>query len=126
MEDKIIYKGESCQIVGLCFDIFNQIGPGHREKTYQKALAELLNENNIKHCEQFYVSIKINGKLIDKHFIDFLIMDKIAIELKVRDHFYKRDIDQLYSYLKSFKLKLGLLVNFSSNGVKIRRVLNNI
>ena len=123
-EDKIVYKKESYKIVGYCFEVYNQIGPGHREKTYQRALEELLKSDKVEFESQQYVPIKINGKTIDKHYLDLLIDDKIALELKVGDHFSKRDIDQLYSYLKSTKIKLGILVNFARNGVTFRRVLN--
>ena len=70
------------------------------------------------------MSIKIKDKIIDKHYLDFLVYDKIALEIKTGDHFHFRDISQLNSYLKSSNLKLGILVNFTSNGSHFRRVIN--
>ena len=56
--------------------------------------------------------------------LDFIIDDKIALEIKSGNNFFKRDIDQLFSYIKSANLKLGILVNFTSDGVKSKRILN--
>jgi len=122
--DKIIYKDESYDIIGYCFEVFNQLGPGLREKNYQKALEELFKEKNFDFKSQLYVPIKINDKIIGKYFLDFIVDDKIALEIKSGNNFFKRDIDQLFSYLKSVDLKLGILVNFTSDGVKSKRILN--
>jgi len=121
---KILYKEESYKIIGQCFEVFNQLGPGLREKNYQRALEELLKDQNVVFESQLYVPLKINDKIIGKYFLDLLIDKKIAIELKVGDHFFCRDIEQLFSYLKSSKLKLGIIVNFTFRGVKYKRVLN--
>lgn len=122
--DKIIYKDESYDLVGCCFEVFNKIGPGLREKNYQKAIEELFKEKNVDFKSQLYVPIKINDKIIGKYFLDFIIDDKIALEIKCGNNFFRRDIDQLHSYLKSAKLKLGILINFTSSGVKSKRILN--
>jgi GxxExxY protein len=122
--DKIIYREESYDTVGCCFEVFNELGPGHREKTYQLALEKVLTSRKIPFISQQYIPVKVNGQFVDKHYIDMVVFGKIAIELKTKDHLHKRDIDQLYSYLMSSKLKLGILINFTSNGVVCRRVLN--
>jgi GxxExxY protein len=120
----LIYKSECYQIIGFCYKIYNSIGGGHRESTYQKALEKVMELEGIKFESQLYVPLKIEDKIVGKFFLDLLFNDQIAIELKVGDHFLKKDIDQLYSYLKSKNLKLGLLVNFTSDGVKYKRIVN--
>lgn len=120
----IVFKDESYKIIGYCFEVFNQIGYGHKEVTYQKALEVILKNKGVTFDSQSYAPLKIDNSIIGKYFLDLLIENKIAVELKVGDHFFKRDINQLFSYLKSKNLKLGLMVNFTSNGVKYRRVLN--
>lgn len=121
---EIIFKDECYKIMGCCFEVFNKFGYGLREKNYQKALEEVLTNQKISFASQLYVPLKINDKVIGKYYLDLLIDDKIAVELKVGDHFLKKDIEQLYSYLKSKSLKLGLLINFTSSGVKHKRILN--
>lgn len=46
------------------------------------------------------------------------------LEIKKRDHFSKKDIDQVYAYLKATGLKLGIIAYFTKGGVKFKRVLN--
>ena len=78
--------------------------------------------------ELFYpkLSYKIvyKDKVIGKYQLDFLIKNKIAIELKVANNFYPKHIKQLPGYLKSAKLKLGLLAIFKKDGVEIKRIVN--
>lgn len=60
----------------------------------------------------------------DKYILDFLYENIIVIELKQGDSFSKRNINQIYSYLKATGLKLGLLINFTRSGVKFKRIVN--
>lgn len=121
---EIIFKEECYEIIGCCFEVFNNLGPGHREKTYQKALEKVIKSKEIEFKSQLYIPLKIKDIIVGKQYIDLLYKDIIAIEIKVGNHFYRKDIEQLYSYLKATKLKLGLLINFTSSAVLYKRILN--
>lgn len=123
---QLIYKKECYEIVGCCYGAFNELGWGHREKTYQKAVEAFLQQKKFNVESQLHVPIIVQNKTIGHHYIDILVDEKIAIELKVGDHFHKRDIEQLRSYLRSRELLLGILINFSSKGVSYLRVPNLI
>ena len=58
------------------------------------------------------------------YYFDFLIENKIVLELKARNYFSRKDIDQLFSYLKSKDMKLGIIAHFTKSGVKFKRVVN--
>lgn len=120
----LIFKDECYTFIGYCYKVYNSLGSGHRESTYQKAVEKILTKEKISFQSQCYVPLKIDDKLVGKYFLDLLINDQIAVEFKVGGHFLKKDIDQLYAYLKSRELKLGLLVNFTSDGVKYKRIVN--
>jgi len=64
------------------------------------------------------------GKTIGRYYLDFLIADKIVLEIKKGDRFLKTNIDQVYAYLKRFNLKLGILANFTKGGLKFKRIVN--
>lgn len=68
--------------------------------------------------------IEFNGEVIGKYFLDFLVEDKIIVEIKQGNYFSKSHIEQIHNYLKANNLKLGLLANFTMNGVKIKRIVN--
>lgn len=124
IRNDLIYKEECYNVIGLIFRIFNEIGYGHKESFYQKAIANIFSENNIKFKEQLKAKVKHRGKEIGYYIFDFLVFDKIVIELKSKNYFSKRDIDQLYSYLKAMNLKLGILVYFTKECVRYKRIVN--
>ncbi|KKS70078.1 MAG: hypothetical protein UV42_C0069G0001, partial [Candidatus Magasanikbacteria bacterium GW2011_GWE2_42_7] len=124
IRNDLIYKDECYKIIGLIFSIFNEIGYGHKESFYQKAVANIFSENNIEFKEQLKAKVKHRGKEIGYYIFDFLVFDKIVIELKSKNYFSKRDIDQLYSYLKAMNLKLGILVYFTKECVRYKRIVN--
>lgn len=122
--EDLIYKEECYKIVGLIFEVFNSVGYGHKEKFYQKAIANIFAENNIIFKEQLKARVKFRGKEIGYYFFDFLVLNKIVIELKQKNYFSKKDIEQLYSYLKAVNLELGILVYFTKEGIKFKRIVN--
>ncbi len=114
----------SYRIIGILFDVYNELGPGHREKYYQKAVAEALRVAGIRFREQVYTPLIFRGRRIGAYYLDFLVESKVVIELKCGDRFSRRNIEQVYAYLKANGLALGILVNFASDGVKLRRIVN--
>jgi len=120
----LIYPDLSYKIVGFSFEIFKQIGGGHKEIIYQRAYAMLLKENKINFKEQVYYLVKFMGKTIGKNYFDFLIDDKIIVELKKDMTFSKAHIDQVLNYLKVSDLKLALLINFGREGASCKRIIN--
>ena len=78
---KLIYKKNCYQIVGVLFEVYNTIGYGFREKYYQQALSEELDKLNISYQREQYIPLKYKEKVIGRNFIDFLIKDKIALEI---------------------------------------------
>lgn len=110
--------------MGLVFKVFNDLGYGHKENFYQKALAKEFRNNNIDYKEQLRCKVRYKGEDIGYYVIDFLISDKIVLEIKQKDFVSHKDIKQTYKYLQATKMKLGLIVTFTSRGVRYKRVLN--
>jgi len=120
----LIYPELSYTLIGVLFDVYNHLGPGHKEKYYQKAMAVSLKETGLAFKEQLYSPVIFNDNNIGRYYLDFLIEDKIVLEIKSGEKFLKQNITQIYSYLKIKKLKLGILANFTKEGLKFRRILN--
>ncbi|OGY63183.1 MAG: hypothetical protein A3I89_00940 [Candidatus Harrisonbacteria bacterium RIFCSPLOWO2_02_FULL_41_11] len=123
-KNKVIYPELSYKITGILFDVWNTIGYGHKENFYQKAIAKSFKDKNVLFKEQFGVKVKYKGEDLGIYFLDFLIENKLVLEIKKREYFSKKDIEQLYSYLKATDLKLGIIAHFTSSGVKTKRILN--
>ena len=120
----LIYPELSYKLVGLAYNVFNELGHGHLEKIYQKAYAKELIEANIEFKEQAPYKVIYKEEVIGNNYLDFLIEGKVIIELKRSDFYAKKYIDQISNYIKVSNLKLAILINFTSNGVRIKRIVN--
>ena len=123
---KLIYAEECYRIMGLVFKVFNDVGYGHKENFYQKALVEIFKENKIEFREQLRCKVKYKGKDLGVYIFDFLVFNKIILEIKQRDYFSTKDIEQLLKYLKATNLKLGIIIHFTKSGVRYKRIPNII
>ena len=70
--------------------------------------------------------ISVQGIKIGRYYLDFLIDNKIILELKRGSYFPRRNIEQVKAYLKITGLELAILANFTPHGVKYLRVLNDL
>src|SRR5436309_2946113 len=121
IREDLLFPELSYEIIGILFEVSNTLGHSYLEKYYQKAIAALLRKRNINFKEQVLVEIKIGDEGIAKGYVDFIIDDKIILEIKKGDSFRKQNIDQLNSYLKMSGFKLGILANFTSKGLLSKR-----
>lgn len=124
MTTKLIYKDLSYKIIGLLFKVHGELGAGHKEKYYQKALSLLFGQERIKYQEQVKVDLIFQGQKIGRYFLDFLIKDKMILEIKSNENLTRENINQVYSYLRAHHLKLGIIANFTREGVKFKRIVN--
>jgi len=121
----LLYPKLSYLIVGKLYEVYNELSFGHKEKVYQKAFAELLSEVKIPYKRELYFPILFKEKVMSKYYFDFLINDKIIVELKVANDFYQKDINQLLSYFKHKGYKLGILAIFTKDRLKYKRIANS-
>jgi GxxExxY protein len=120
----LLYAEECYRIMGLVFRVFNEIGSGHKESFYQKAIARSFRDSEIEFEEQLRCKLKYKGEDLGIYILDFLVFNKIILELKQRDYFSQKDIKQLHRYLKVTGLRLGIIIHFTNNGVRYKRILN--
>ena len=121
---KLIYPDLSYKIIGIVFKIFNQLGYGYQEKHYQRALATALDKEKLKFSREEEVKIKYDGQFIGKYYLDFIVENKIILELKVLPIFKSSNLRQTSEYLNATSLKLALLIYFTPKGIKYRRIIN--
>jgi len=119
----LVYKELSYKIVGILFKVYNELGGGYQEKYYQRAVALEFKKLGVDFEEQVSVNLSYNGKNIGKYYLDFVIENKIVLEIKVTPRFYLRDVKQVLSYLKATGLPLGILVAFNKKELKFKRIL---
>lgn len=120
----LIYPELSYQIIGILFEIFRQLDSGFQEKYYQRAVALELKKCGLKFKEQVFLPLDYKGEKIGSYFLDFLIEDKIVLEIKKDKNFSRKNIEQVVAYLKAYNLKLGIVANFTREGLKFKRIVN--
>lgn len=119
---KLLYEEESYLIRGACFDLYKELGSGHKESVYQKGLSIFLKEKELSIEREKRIPVKINGKYLGNYTPDFVINETILLEIKAKPFITIQDKKQFWHYLKATDYKLGFLINFGKpGGVEIER-----
>jgi len=114
--EKLSYK-----IRGAFFEVYNTLGPGFKEKIYHAALAKEFKALKNDFQERKRIPVIYKGEKIGIYEPDFIIENKILIEIKAVP-FLTRLFDlQLHYYLKGTKYEVGFLVNFGGEKLQIKR-----
>ena len=116
---QILFPKLSYQITGLCFEVHNKLGRFCREKQYADILEDTLKQKQLPYKRE----VKLAG-LVDGNRADFLIDNKIIVELKAKKFITKEDYNQIQRYLQVNNIELGLIVNFRNVYLKPKRILN--
>ena len=126
---EIIYNDESYLIIGICMEVHRILGKGHSEVVYKDAIEyELLKKEVLFVREQKYEIEYKDIILPHYYFADFVVLDKIILEIKCVDALNDVHKAQLLTYLRLSDCKLGLLLNFKVLHLRdgIKRVVNNL
>lgn len=123
ISENLLYGDLTYKVRGAMFTVYNELGFGHKESVYQKALIKEFETLNIPHRQEVQLDVKYKGDVVGKYRPDFAIDDKIIIELKSVEFMPKSYEEQLVHYLKTTGYSLGLLVNFGSSRLYIKRLI---
>ena len=121
---KFLYEDLTDKIINLAIKVHKKLGPGFVEKVYEKALAYEFERNNLEFIRQKVIKVKYDDMCLGNQRIDFLIEDKVVVDLKAAVTIIDLYIAQVLSYLKTMDRRVGLLLNFSRPTLQIKRVIN--
>ena len=126
MENKIVHKDESFNIIGAAMEVHKVVGCGFTEPLYQDALEEELRLRDIPFEREKTYYFTYKEKRLDKIFRpDFVCYNKVIVELKTVADFTDEHYAQVYNYLKATGMGLGLLINFGKKSLEYKRILPN-
>ncbi|MBU0596633.1 GxxExxY protein [Patescibacteria group bacterium] len=120
----LIYEELSYKLRGILFQVHNELGRYRNEKQFCDAISQHLLEHGIMFEREKILDISFEGERRGRCRLDFMVEDKIIIEVKTVPYLSQADFNQCKRYLVSGGFKLCLLVNFRSESCIIRRVLN--
>jgi GxxExxY protein len=116
-----LYKDLTYKIIGALFEVHKNLGPVHKENIYHQAVKIELKLQDITFVEEKILEVKYKGQKIGAYKPDFIIDDKVILEIKAVPILAKAMLDQMYYYVRGSKYKLALLANFGTNKLGIRR-----
>ncbi len=124
MDDRLIYREETYRIIELCIEVHRMPGKGHSEVVYKDALEYEFSINQIPFSREKSYKIKYKDIILSRGYnADFVVYDKIILELKAIESLTNSHVRQTLNYLAASKLKLGLLVNFGEESLTHKRVV---
>lgn len=123
--EKLKHKDITEKIIGGAFEVHKFLGNGFQEVIYQRALAYEMRLADLqfhREIEQeiFYKELQ---EPIGTRRADFVVEEKILVELKAVKELDDDHLAQILNYLKAYKLEVGLLINFGGKSLKFKRVV---
>lgn len=120
--NEYLYEEESYKIIGVLFEVHKQLGKGFSEIVYKDAF-EFENFGIPFEREKEYSVNYKNTLLKHKFYADFIVFDKIILEIKSSESFHDNHISQCLNYLKVSDNKLAILANFNKTSVEHKRIV---
>ena len=117
----LIYPELSKRLLGIAIKLHREMGCGFKEKVYQDAFEVLLQEEGIQYEREKHIDLVFHGVYLEHDFFyDFLIEDKIGVEIKAMNEIIGEFEAQIINYLHVSNHKLGLLLNFGTTSLVYR------
>ena len=117
-------KRLSQQVIACAYEVSNQLGTGFLESVYENALCIELDRVGIRYKQQQALDVKYRGQLVGSYVADLVIEGKLLVELKAVSVLVDNHKAQLMNYLKATDITVGLLLNFGTPKVGVRRIVN--
>lgn len=125
IDEKYKYSALTGKIIGCALEVHKVLGNGFQEVIYQRALEIEFARNGILFHREFEMPIFYKNEQIGTRRVDFLVQDTISVELKAIIKLENVHFAQAINYLEVYNLEIGLLLNFGSESLEMKRLLNS-
>lgn len=110
---ELILPEESYQVIGACFEVYNEMGCGFLEAIYHECLEIEFSKRGIPFVSKPILSVQFKEHTLQSYYqADFVCWDQIILEIKATSTLVDEHTAQLLNYLNAVKKPLGLIVNF--------------
>lgn len=124
MKRELIHRELSYKVNGILFAVHNELGRYRNEKQYGDLIERYLKEYKIPFEREKLLPVSFDGERPNRNKIDFLVEEKIILEIKSKRFLEKIDYYQMMRYLGASKKRLGILVNFHQKYLVPKRILH--
>jgi GxxExxY protein len=125
MTSELQYKDITEKIIGASFEVHKFLGNGFQEVIYQRALAYEMSKAGLEFAREIDQEIfyKDLSEPIGTRRADFVVENKVLVELKAIIQLDDVHLAQALNYLKAYKLEIGLLINFGAKSLEFKRLI---
>ena len=120
-EQRFLYRDLTYRIIGAAMEVHTVLGPGFLESVYETALAREFDLRGIQYERQKALIVAYKDVIAGKFRADFVVEDKVIVELKAIKKLTPTEEAQLINYLKGTDIRVGLLLNFGARSLEHER-----
>jgi GxxExxY protein len=111
--------------IGCAMKVHQKMRNGYQELIYNRCLAIEFRKAAIVFQNEMELPIFYDGVEVGKRRVDFLVESKVLLEIKATSELTDAHLAQALNYLEVLNLEIGLLINFGSKSLEIKRLINN-
>lgn len=119
------YGDITSAIIGCAMKVHQKMKNGYVESVYHKCLAIELAKTGMNFTHEVDMPIYYEGELVGRRRVDFMVEEKIAVELKALSELTDAHLAQGLNYLETHNLEVGLLINFGAKSLQFKRLIND-
>ncbi|MFH0711821.1 MAG: GxxExxY protein [archaeon] len=119
------YEELTERIIGCFYRVYNTLGSGFLEKVYENALAIEFEKGGLKFGKQVGIQVLYDEKVVGDYVADFIVENKIVVEIKAKVGIFSIDEAQLINYLKATDKDVGLILNFGKEAEIKRKIFES-
>ena len=125
MNNNLKHQNITQEIIGAAFEVHKFMGNGFQEVIYQRALAIEMRKAGLEFAREIEQDIfyKDFQEPIGTRRADFVVAGEVLVELKAISALEDVHEAQILNYLKAYRLEIGLLLNFGSKSLEIKRLI---
>lgn len=121
--EALMHNETTSRIINAAFKVHSKLGCGFLEPVYQHALKVEFDHQGIPHQREFSFEVSYRGVDVGHYIADFFVDDKVIVEIKALSETSRAHISQVINYLKATRCRVGLLLNFGTPSLQIRRLV---
>ena len=119
------YSEITSKVIGRAMKVHQKMRKGYQELIYHRCLLIEFKKENIIFQDEVELSIFYDGIEVGKRRVDFLIDNQVVLEIKAVSELNDTHLAQALNYLEGLNLEIGLLINFGSKSLEVKRIINN-
>lgn len=123
-ENEYPLQKETYQIIGICMEVHRILGKGLLEIVYKDAIEYEFKQKDIQYVREKKYEVEYKGIILPHHFFaDFVIFDKIILEVKAQKKIIEEHYKYALNYLGISKCPIAIIVNFGENSLITKRII---